>query len=75
MGRPYDQARALSGLGRALAAVDDSASARRAFDQALGKYDSLAAQLDDVELKRSFLNSGPVREVRDARTALDLLDR
>jgi tetratricopeptide (TPR) repeat protein len=73
MGRPYDEARALGGLGHALAGVDDPTSAREAFDQALEIFDSLAAQLGDAELKRSFLNSGPVREVREAHAALDLL--
>jgi predicted ATPase len=70
MGRPYDQARALGGLGRALARIDHPTAARSAFDQALEICNSLAAQLGDAELKRTFLNSGPVREVRDARVAL-----
>jgi tetratricopeptide (TPR) repeat protein len=73
MGRPYDQARALGGFGHALVGAGDPSAAREAFDQALGIYDSLAAQLADAELKRSFLNSGPVREVREARGALDSL--
>jgi hypothetical protein len=70
MGRPYDQVRALGGLGHALVWVDDPTAARGAFDQALEICNSLAAQLGDAELKRSFLNSGLVREVRAARAAL-----
>jgi DNA-binding SARP family transcriptional activator len=70
MGRPYDQARALSGLGRALDGLEDPEAAGAAFDQALDLYDDLAAQLEDVELKQSFLSSQPVREVREARAAL-----
>jgi tetratricopeptide (TPR) repeat protein len=73
MGRPYDQARALGGLGRALARVGDPSSARGAFTQALEICDSLAAQLGEAELKRSFLNSGLVQEVREACGALDSL--
>jgi tetratricopeptide (TPR) repeat protein len=70
IGRPYDQARALSGLGRALDGLEDPKAAGAAFGQALDLYDSLAAQLEDVELKQSFLNSQPVRQVREARAAL-----
>jgi hypothetical protein len=69
MGRPYDQARALNGLGLTLD-IDDPEAAYAAFGQALKLYDSLAAQLEDVELKQSFLNSQPVRQVREARAAL-----
>jgi DNA-binding SARP family transcriptional activator len=70
IGRPYDQARALSGLGRALVDIDDPRAAGVAFDQALDLYDALSAQLEDPDLKQSFLNSGPVRDVREARAAL-----
>jgi serine/threonine protein kinase/DNA-binding SARP family transcriptional activator len=70
MGRPYDQARALGGLGHALVGVDDPTLARAAFDQALEICDVLAAQMEDAELKRSFLNSGLVREICHARVAL-----
>jgi tetratricopeptide (TPR) repeat protein len=70
MGRPYDQARTLGGLGHALLGIDDPTAACEAFDQALAIWDSLAAQLGDADLKRTFLNSGPVREVRAARAAL-----
>jgi hypothetical protein len=70
MGRPYDQARALSGLGRALGGIEDPKAAGVAYDQALDLYDSLAAQLEELELKQSFLSSQPFREVREARAAL-----
>jgi hypothetical protein len=74
MGRPYDQARALGGLGQALVKSGDPTSARTALDHALAICESLAAQLEGAELKRSFLHSGPVREVRDTRAALDSMD-
>jgi DNA-binding SARP family transcriptional activator len=70
MGRPYDQARALNGLGRALDGLEDPEAAGVAFNQALDLYDALATQLEDLDLKQSFLNSGPVREMRAARAAL-----
>jgi tetratricopeptide (TPR) repeat protein len=70
MGRPYDQARALGGLGHALTGADNPTSARRAFDQALEICNSLAAQLGEAELKRSFLNSGLIQEMREACGAL-----
>jgi hypothetical protein len=70
MGRPYDQARALSSLGRALHGLEDREAAGVAFDQALDLYDALAAQLDGVDLKQSFLDSQPVREASKAREAL-----
>jgi DNA-binding SARP family transcriptional activator/tRNA A-37 threonylcarbamoyl transferase component Bud32 len=75
MGRPYDQARALSGLGRAQLGIDDAEAAAAAFDQALDIYDALASQLEDVDLKRSFMNSRVVRKAREARAALQLPDR
>ncbi|HLF28681.1 MAG TPA: protein kinase [Anaerolineae bacterium] len=67
LNRPFDQARALGSLGQARAAAGQSSPAREAFDQALGVYDALAAQIEDVELKASFLRSQPVRMVREAR--------
>ncbi len=70
MGRPYDQARALRGLAQALAQTGDVDGARAAFDQALGIIETLAAQLEDADLKTSFLNSPLVQQVREARVAL-----
>jgi tetratricopeptide (TPR) repeat protein len=66
LGRPYDQARALSAVGRTLAETGDSSAAYAALEQALRILDSLAAQLDDPELKHGFLYSALVREVRQA---------
>jgi tetratricopeptide (TPR) repeat protein len=77
LGRPYDQIRALKGVGDALHAwhtqhpqagpVDShSSSARLAFSQALAILDSLAAQVSDPVLKTSFLGSQLYREVRRA---------
>jgi tetratricopeptide (TPR) repeat protein len=74
MGRPYDQARALSNLGRALVGANDPEAAGAAFGQALDLYDSLAAQLEDANLKQSFRNSRPVREARKARATLQTPD-
>jgi tetratricopeptide (TPR) repeat protein len=70
MGRPYDRARALSDLGRALCGFGDPEAAGAALNQALDLYNALAAQLEDLDLKQSFLNSQPVRKVREARAAL-----
>lgn len=75
LSRPYDQARALKGLGYALhswhkqhpqTGAEDSysSSARLAFGQALAILDSLAAQLSDPVLKTSFLGSQLYQEVR-----------
>jgi tetratricopeptide (TPR) repeat protein len=63
IGCPYDQARALAGLGRARLTLGDAA-ARTAFNGALALFDTLAAELDDGDLKRSFLASPLVRETR-----------
>jgi tetratricopeptide (TPR) repeat protein len=74
LGRPYDQARVLKGLGNALhtwhtqhpqvGPVDSySASARLACSQALAILDSLAAQVSDPVLRTSFLGSQLYREV------------
>jgi hypothetical protein len=53
--RPYDQARTLGDLGRALHAAGHPGAAQRAFDQALAIYEALARQLEDRELRRSFV--------------------
>ena len=71
LGRPYDQARALNGLGQALAQAGEMTEAKPAFDRAMGLIDSLAAQLDDPELKASFLNSTLVRAIREGLKALN----
>src|SRR4029434_2286535 len=64
MGRPYDQARALNDLGRALALSGDADAARAAFDQALSLIEILATQLENAEVKAAFLDSPLVQELR-----------
>jgi hypothetical protein len=66
MGRPYDQTRALSGLGRALAGAEQTAAAHKAFEDSVRLLDSLAAQLTDPQLRQSYLNSPLVRAARQA---------
>ncbi|MFL5807222.1 MAG: protein kinase domain-containing protein [Roseiflexaceae bacterium] len=70
VGRPYEQARALTDLGRALALTGDTGEARATLDQAEGLVESLAAQLDAAELKAAFLNSPLLQELHRARAAL-----
>jgi hypothetical protein len=64
LGHPYDQARALSGLGQALAQAGDRDGAQLASAQAEELINVLAAQLEDPALKSSFLNSPLVRKIR-----------
>lgn len=80
LGRPYDQARTLKGLGSALHAWHTQhpqhpqagpvesylSSARLALGQALAILDSLATQVSDPVLKTSFLGSQLYQEVRQA---------
>jgi tetratricopeptide (TPR) repeat protein len=70
LGRPYDQARALSSLGETFAESSQASGASAALDQALVLYHTLARQLSDPELARSFLNSPQVRELIAARANL-----
>jgi hypothetical protein len=65
LGRPYDQARTLSDLGRALALAGDADAAQAAREQALSLVESLAAQLDAAELQAAFLDSPLVQELTD----------
>jgi Flp pilus assembly protein TadD len=69
LGRPYDQVRTLTDLGRVLALAGDAGQARAALNQALILVDSLAAQLDAADLKAAFLNSPLLQELRSARSA------
>ena len=62
-GRPYNQARALSGLVRAYRRIGKTAEAGQALAAAQQLVDSLAAQLDDPALRTSFLNSEPARQI------------
>jgi tetratricopeptide (TPR) repeat protein len=66
LGRPYDQARTLLDLGRALLQAGTASEARAALDQALGLVEPLAAQLEDAEMQRAFLDSPLVQELRRA---------
>jgi DNA-binding SARP family transcriptional activator/tetratricopeptide (TPR) repeat protein len=70
VGRPFDQVRALNGLGRALVQAGDAGGSRTSYDQALGLVGMLATQLENPGLKASFLSSPLVQEVRDARARL-----
>jgi len=62
--RPYDQLRALCGLGSALEQLGDLQQARTALDQAFHLVETLATQLDDPTLKTTFLDSWLVQEIR-----------
>jgi transcriptional regulator with XRE-family HTH domain/tetratricopeptide (TPR) repeat protein len=64
LNRPYDQLRALCGLGRTLKQLGDLGQARTALDQALYLVEMLATQLDDPTLKTTFLNSRLVQEIQ-----------
>jgi len=68
--RPYDQLRTINSLSRALVEMGESDSARTACDQAFQIVEMLATQLDDEEMRTSFLNSLLAREIRERRTAL-----
>jgi tetratricopeptide (TPR) repeat protein len=57
IGRPYDRARALNFLGQALNSSREVEAAQEAFGQALGIVKQLSAQLEEQELKTSFLES------------------
>ncbi|MBK8902967.1 MAG: alpha/beta fold hydrolase [Anaerolineaceae bacterium] len=63
---PYDQARALSGLGQARARAGDMAGAQLALKQAKELIHLLAMQLDDHQLKSAFLDSRLVGEINAA---------
>ena len=68
--RPYDQLRALNGLSRALLMSEDKAGVREACTQALKIVATLAAHLNDEEMKTSFCNSALVREIENRRDSL-----
>jgi tetratricopeptide (TPR) repeat protein len=57
LGRPYDRIRALNSLGQALSQTENSREAQAAFAEAHRLIKLLVAQLEDAELKASFLNS------------------
>jgi len=64
LARPYDQLRTLSALGRSLTRLGEAGQAQAAFDQAWDISQTLADQLDDKELKSSFLDSTLLRRIR-----------
>ncbi|MBE7471936.1 MAG: hypothetical protein DPW09_19805 [Anaerolineae bacterium] len=70
LNRPYDQLRALRGLGQALGQTGDTGQAQATFKQALGLIETLAGQLEDTELKASFSNSIVVQEIREGQSRL-----
>ena len=70
LNRPYDQARALNSLSRTLIQAGESDEADVTFNQALSLIESLTAQLEEAELKTSFLNSPLIQEMVDTRARL-----
>ena len=70
LGRPYDEARALGYLGRAQVALDQPETAKESLNEALNLIGNLADQLEDDEVRNSFLESQLVSEIRQARAAL-----
>jgi tetratricopeptide (TPR) repeat protein len=71
LGRPYDQARALGGLGRALAAAKDVEAAKVCYARAAELIDTLAALLTVDEMRKSFLASELVTNLRQEQAALE----
>jgi len=71
---PYDRARALNGLGRALMPAGDLKGAREAYKQAMGIVESLADQLVDQALRESFLSSQLVRQIKTSQAQLENAD-
>jgi tetratricopeptide (TPR) repeat protein len=63
---PYDEARALSGLGQALVQAGDKEAAQLVWERAKGVINGLAAQLGDQELKAAFLDSPLATEIHAA---------
>ncbi len=64
LGHSYDRARALAGYSEAALASGDRKAARSAAGQALERLNALALQLDDPQLKHSFLASPLWRRLR-----------
>ncbi|MEE8121724.1 MAG: tetratricopeptide repeat protein, partial [Anaerolineales bacterium] len=72
--RPYDQTRALNGLGRALMLAGDLKEADKAYEQAMGIVETLADQLTDPELRETFLSSQLVLQIKNSRAQLENTD-
>lgn len=64
LGRPYDRIRALNSLGQALSQTENRQEAQTTFAEAHRLINSLMVQLEDTELKASFLNSPLVQGIR-----------
>jgi len=60
--QPYDQLRALAALPGVLHLIDDASGAQAACQQARLILQALADQIDDPQLKHSFLNSPLARQ-------------
>lgn len=67
--RPYDLLRTLAGMSRALISSADTASANAVQQQAALRIEQLASELDDPEVKRSFLASPLVMEIQTGQSA------
>ena len=65
LGQPYDMIRALGGWSQALARLDNRDKVIAAREQAMALIGDLASQLEDPDLRRSFLDSTLVREIRN----------
>ena len=72
--RPYDQLRAFAGSGEALMRIDEKERAAQVLDQAMGIVTMLADQLEDEELKGSFLSSHLVRQITTSQARLENAD-
>ncbi len=68
LGHPYDQVRAVSGLGQTLAQTGDINSAKLELGPAEELINILAAPLDVPMLKSSFFDSPLIQEIRTSFT-------
>ncbi len=75
VGRPYDQLRALKGLGLAWVENGEGECAQATFDQALGIVTTLADELQGPGLQTTFMSSPLVQGVRKARATLSGVSR
>lgn len=71
LGRPYDQLRALNGLAQALMYINDTTQAQAAVDKGLDIIQTLADELDEADIKATFLNSRLVQEIHNLCSALE----
>ncbi len=66
LSRPYDQARALNGLGQALTEMDEIQRAKPIFQKGWAIVEDLAQQLQDPDLQNTFLYSPLAQKIRNA---------